>query len=139
MSVTMPNGWAMDDSSVAFGGSVKFTHDLPQGIPGNELRLLVMDNYMNYGEKEYAEDFMAGQKGMYADDYEFTALSEITIGSDKAYEYTRTKKSGSGMMERQTIIVKGEFAYHVIATTQQEKWDVVEKDFNSMRDSLTLK
>ena len=137
MSITVATGWkASPELSI---GDMK-TYMPETAFANTYLRLKTEENYRSYGEREYVEKKLENEQIAFdTDDYDYTAITELTIGGNKAFEYSRTDKKASGDTVRQTFIVKGENVYLVEATADNTDWDSLVKDFDAMRDSLTLK
>ena len=139
MSITLAEGWR----------EVETSNDSKQYNPPEEvierdpfvyLRLTVEDNYRNYGEREYVEQRLDKEKIAFdTDDYDYSDITELTIGGHRAFEFTRTnKKEVGGERTRQTFIVKGEYVYCVVVEASKKEWNSLLADFDFMRDSLTL-
>ena len=158
MSITVADGWKEKEGSYYdFAKGQGEVHYIPDtailteflGAP-TEIRLIVeemqllsmlIDYTKDMSEREFAEKYMKNMQAAFTTDYfEYTPVTELTVGGHKAFEYSYTAKDERGVAVRITMIYNGgEYAYFIEQHTGKETWETAEKAFTAMRDSLTLK
>ena len=137
MSITVPSGWTEANRSA--DGTI--TYELDPHRPGTHAYLRVDDNLMERSERDYVERRITQNKeySHLPDEYDYSPITEMKLDGHNALEYTITTKGESGVVARFTFIVKSDYVYSLEGFTEKEFWNDISKDFDAMRDSLTLK
>jgi len=139
MSITAANGWKSVPDLVT-NPDTDFRYQPEDDFAFNTvLSLAVRENYMNFSDRKFVENEMDVQK-ILRGSYNFTDITETTIGGYKALEYTMADlEYDDGSMMIQAFICKGKYVYEISRSTTRDQYDKWSADFDAMLSSFTLK